>query len=234
MRIVLELLTLLIVLAAAAWTYFEPGFESLITLLVGLSALLVEIVTASKNDSRASTFSNIVKPFTKWKDQRLRVKEINTPIARTSFDTLNETDSVHHEIAIWHIWDDVSPTLEIELRHKIGNGSWSTVKIISGFSPKVWVQDVNGDNIPELLVQFHCGAHGQGLFIYSVSRWGNLHLLDGGEIYSNWSEISLEEVAGTYYVTAKQRDYSVNRDSMGPIIERYEINETNVRCITGC
>ena len=97
----------------------------------------------------------------------------------------------------------------------------------------MWVEDVDGDNIPELLVQFHCGAHGQGLQIYTVNKGrGRLQLMEGGEIWSNWSEITTNKEGDRYTIPAKQRDYSSNRETMGPIIEKYEIVDSEVMRIT--
>ena len=122
---------------AAGWLYFEPGFEPAITLLVATTALLAETISVSKQNSKKhSVLSLALSPLRKWRAKVRRKKEMARPAARISFDTLWEAKSVHHEVAIWLIWDDESPTEQIELPQKAGKGSWTTVNIITGFFPK--------------------------------------------------------------------------------------------------
>lgn len=231
MRYIFELLTLAVVIVSAVWLYMAPGFESAIALLVGSSTLVAEVMLTSKGGVGETPVAFLLRPYIRCKRAKDLERERNTPVAKISFDTLFDLNSIHHEVAAWNIWDDVSPAGKIDIRHKINNGSWTTVKIVDGFFPKIWAEDVNLDNVPELLIQFHCGAHGQGLLIFKVDKWGKMNLFEEGEIYSNWSEINLERSGDIYTVVAKQRDYSSSGKTMGPIIERYEIEGCEVRRI---
>lgn len=221
------------VAVSATWLVYEPGFEPLIVLLMAIAALVTETFTLLKQKRVRSPLSWVLGPYLRRKE-RLDLDKIKAqPIAKTSFDSMSGAHAIHHEVAGWHVWDDVSPTGELELRHKIGEGSWSTFNIITGHNLELWPLDIDNDGCLELIVRFGCGAHSRGLLIYRSDQWGKLSLVPGGEIGSDWPEIEISDQGsdGTYEVLVKQRDWNSDT-SMGPLFETYRFHHGKVQRMT--
>jgi len=202
LRLFSEIGAIVIGVISGLWLYYEPGYEPLIVFLSAIGAVFGQAYVRYRDRDITTLIGKIISPLIRWKER-------NTPIASTSFNTLSGSKAINHEVRIWNIWDDTSPTGKAELRHKASNGSWVTFDHIEGHHVEIWTRDVNADGNPELLVRFACGAHTRVLKIFRVNTRNNLILIPGAEIGSDWPEINIEDRDGDgkIEVYAKQRNW---------------------------
>jgi len=82
---------------------------------------------------------------------------------------------------------------------------------IEGFSIKMFEYDIDEDGTPELIIEYHCGAHTMVMNVYKVTGYGSPPvLIPGATIGSDWPDIRWHvsnRNEGTVFF-AKQRNWS--------------------------
>ena len=203
-KMISELAKVVVAALAGIWVWRSPGFEPAIVLVVAIGAIFADAADVYGRGAWTSLFGRILAPFARWRDRR-------TPKALVEFDTLVGSYAIHHTAKAMSVWDaEGRPTTWIEFRYKQGSGSWTTVRKFEGHSVELDVCDVDGDNQPEVILRFACGAHTRAIEIYRVGLDGFLSVLPGSEIGSDWPEIVLEDrdSDGRVEIYAKQRNWS--------------------------
>ena len=80
---------------------------------------------------------------------------------------------------------------------------------IIGHVPELTAKDINGDDIDEILVKYHAGAHTDVLRIYRQVECTKLELIPGGEITSDFPliEIKTKKINDYPVIIAHHKDY---------------------------
>ena len=70
--------------------------------------------------------------------------------------------------------------------------------------------DVDSDGSPEVLIRFSCGAHTRVLNVFKINTNGDIALIPGADIGSDWPEIEIEDrdIDGKVEIYAKQRNWN--------------------------
>jgi hypothetical protein len=211
MKLVSDLFFIAVVLVSAAWWISVPSHESALAFLTSTAALVARVATAFRSRETSLLIGQFLLPLVRWKDQR-------TPEAKLEFDSISGTRAIHHRLHAWRVWDSEGPMLWMELRQKQDNGSWSTVYRFEGHSVELLAQDIDGDNHPEVVIRYACGAHTRVLNIFRVAPDGFLTPIPGALIGSDWPDIVLQDRDndGKVEIYAKQRDWAriPTRDSV--------------------
>ena len=152
MKVLSEIGAIIVAVISGFWLNSQPGPEPLIVFLGPIGAIVVQVNKRFRSRDITTLLGRTFSPIMRWVDRR-------RPVASFSYDTLSGTNSVRHEVRAWAIWDDIRPTLKVELRHKISRDSWSALELIKGHHIEFEARDIDADGNPELLVRYDCGAH---------------------------------------------------------------------------
>lgn len=202
MKLLSEIGAIIVGVVSGIWLYAQPGFEPLIVFLLAMGTIVVQANKRFRSDDTSIFLNSALLPIKRWVYKQ-------KAIASISFDTLSGPRAAHHEVRAYAIWDDVGPTMRVELRHKKSRGSWSTFDSFEGHHVQLEAKDIDDDRNPELLLRYACGAHTRVIKAFRVGISGLLELIPGSEVGSDWPEIEVEDRDGDGKdeIYAKQRDW---------------------------
>lgn len=195
---VTEMLVAIGLLVTLAWTISAPSFEPIAAFLTTLVAVV------GVESRRRSTFRlGSTKLLEALRGRRSRRTGIETTIR---FDLAFHGQSEHHQVDVVRHSAGGEEVYRVSLRHTKPDGTVKWLGEIEGHVFTLEAVDIDSDNISELLVRWHTGAHTHVIKIFRYAE-GDLREIVGSEVGSDWPEILLEDRDhdGILEICAKQR-----------------------------
>lgn len=189
----LKLLTLAGLAISVAWFRRNPDFEPALAVIGSLVALLAAdwwqengLVARLLGFPLRRLFSPVARAF-----------ERRRPVAKLAFKTLRGDEVTEHVVEIFRVWERAGfSTTWLELRHRSSTLRRYTFDLVDGHAPTIFAEDFNGDGAAEVAVEYGCGAHTHVLSVYALDPAGVLRPVPGGQIGSDWPEISWSDKDG--------------------------------------
>ena len=189
---------------------FVPGDTPY--LLMAFSTFLLIII----NWPSIASFVNPKKKRSEEKIGKLGQKEEeSSPNFSTDQDELLEFVVYSHllKISAKQLRDTRGGSTRYALYYSWNDDAGDIFDNIEGFGIKMFEHDMDTDGIPELIIEYHCGAHTMVMNIYKIPAYGSSPtLIPGASIGSDWPDIRWHDGnkdEGTVIV-AKHRNWSKN------------------------